>query len=246
LIDDTEELVNLIKFRLIEKGYEVCTAFDGEQGLKVLKRCTPDLIVLDVNMPKIGGLEFYKRISTEYGRSKIPVLFLTERSELENLVEDIEADGFLSKPFEIDTLTKEVDRILSGGINPRVYLFDNEENPNVKAIKEKLQTQRYDVVMRNGLEQLQNDASDRAPLCILLEYMQKDMSGEELIRKIKQIEKFKSVPVLVYSYSGFQAYEAKSLNAGATKYLGKPESLNIFVSAVRALELGDKRNWSNP
>ena len=102
IIDDKVELTNLVKYRLQDLGHEVFIAENGLVALKKLKKIKPNLIVLDINMPKMGGLEFYKNISTKFGRSKYPVLFLTERTDLEHICKDIDADGFLPKPFEIE------------------------------------------------------------------------------------------------------------------------------------------------
>ena len=61
LIDDELDLVEMAKFLFEAKGFNVVTASDGEMGLEQLEHCDPDLIVLDLNMPKMGGLEFYQK-----------------------------------------------------------------------------------------------------------------------------------------------------------------------------------------
>ena len=68
-------------------------------------------------MPDMGGLEFYRQNVTSYGRPKYPVLFLTARDSLEAILEEVGADGFLSKPFEMVDLIAAVERIISAQKN---------------------------------------------------------------------------------------------------------------------------------
>ena len=113
LIDDETDLVEMVKFQLEKKGYKVVPAYNGKEALDKLKDIKPDLIILDINMPTMGGLEFFNEISTEHGQPKYPVLVLTARANLEGIFKAIEVGGFVSKPFEIDYLISEVDRITS-------------------------------------------------------------------------------------------------------------------------------------
>lgn len=237
VIDDEVDLVDLVGFQLKARGYNVVVAHDGLEGLEKLKEIKPDLIILDMNMPRMGGLEFYGKIATEHGRSKYPVLVLTARANLEKIFKDIAVDGFMPKPFEIDELIKEVDRITTRSINPAVFLVDFKDNPHVKKICETFQNERYDVVNVEDFESLEQKAETRKPDFIILEYMQKGMSGESFVKKIREHPLLKNTPVIVYSYSGFPGYDQKSLGAGADRYLGKPEAYDIFIKTVKELQL---------
>lgn len=109
--DDTNLLLTLSDFLRFE-GYEVTTASSGEQGLQVLGGETPDLIVLDMSMPGMGGMQFLKEISDADGRPRYPVLVLTARSGMAEMFADIAVDGFVTKPCDPDDLLAEVGRIL--------------------------------------------------------------------------------------------------------------------------------------
>ena len=113
LIDDDQNLLGLVEKVLKDEGFAVITAPNGIRGLALLKNIHPDLIVLDVNMPEMGGLEFYKNIMDYQGRTKFPVLVLTMRALLEKTFRDIDAAGFLAKPFKVQDLVTEVKRIVS-------------------------------------------------------------------------------------------------------------------------------------
>jgi len=112
LIDDEVELVQVLRSLLETEGYQLETAHNGLQGLEKLKTFTPDLIILDMDMPKMGGIAFYHEIANlRDGTCKYPVLVFTGRANLENLFEDFRVDGFMSKPFEFDALQAKIREI---------------------------------------------------------------------------------------------------------------------------------------
>ena len=84
LIDDEINLQQLMKITLNSRNYHVETANNGLEGLEILKSMKPDLIILDMNMPKMGGLEFYQKICYGKDRPKYPVLVLTARATMEH------------------------------------------------------------------------------------------------------------------------------------------------------------------
>src|SRR3990167_1903153 len=112
LIDDEIDLQQLIKTVLSSKGYNVTTADNGKDGLEKLEAADPDLIILDMNMPVMGGVEFYQRICDAWSQAKYPVLILTARANMEEFFKGMDVDGFMAKPFEIDDLLTEVQRII--------------------------------------------------------------------------------------------------------------------------------------
>jgi DNA-binding response OmpR family regulator len=112
LIDDEINLQTMVKITLQTKQYNVVLANNGLEGLEQLKTVKPDLIILDMNMPKMGGVEFYQKICDKNGRPQYPVLVLTARANMEQLFKQFNIDGFMAKPFEIDQLLNEVDTII--------------------------------------------------------------------------------------------------------------------------------------
>ena len=112
LIDDEKDLVDMLSFQFQAKGYDTVTASNGLEGLEMLNKVRPDLIVLDLNMPKMGGIEFYQKICGSDGRPAYPVLVLTARANMEQLFKDLEIDGFMAKPFDVDQLIQEAEIII--------------------------------------------------------------------------------------------------------------------------------------
>jgi DNA-binding response OmpR family regulator len=112
VVDDDLELLRLIAFTLRQSSYLVLEAQDGPQALEVFAEESPDLVLLDVNLPRINGFEVLRRIRAQ--GSRIPVLMLTVRSSEEDQVQglDLGADDYLTKPFSPRTLLARVRALL--------------------------------------------------------------------------------------------------------------------------------------
>jgi two-component system alkaline phosphatase synthesis response regulator PhoP len=81
LIEDEELMINLLKKKLSQEGYEVLVAKDGSEGLKLMKEIKPDLILLDIEMPKIGGLAVMEEIAKDQALSNIPILVISNSGQ---------------------------------------------------------------------------------------------------------------------------------------------------------------------
>ena len=112
--DDEEDLRELVSYRLTRSGYEVISAVDGEDALRVARERVPDLIVLDVMMPKLDGYELTRQLRAEESLHAIPVILLTARSQESDVSRGFEvgADDYLKKPFNPDELVARVRAVL--------------------------------------------------------------------------------------------------------------------------------------
>lgn len=114
LIDDEQDIVETLKFVLEAQGFECVCAFDGEEGLNKAKSETPDLIILDVMMPKINGFKISRLLKYDIKYKDIPILMVTARSQNDDKLigEETGADEYITKPFEIDTVLAKVEKYL--------------------------------------------------------------------------------------------------------------------------------------
>ena len=103
-----------LKFVLEAAGYNCYTAFDGEEGLRLAKEIIPDLIILDVMMPKINGYKISRLLKYDSKYKNIPILMITARSQEEDKLigEETGADEYITKPFDLDDVLKQVEKYL--------------------------------------------------------------------------------------------------------------------------------------
>lgn len=112
-VDDTRALLNLLVDCLKRGGHEVVTARDGAEALEKLREHKPDLVITDLNMPRMNGLEFIEAARKEPAGRAVPMLLLTTETaqELKDRAREVKATGWLTKPFDPDQILGLVDRL---------------------------------------------------------------------------------------------------------------------------------------
>jgi DNA-binding response OmpR family regulator len=121
VIDDEADLVELVRYNLDKEGFRVIAASDGESGLEVARRRTPDLIVLDLMMPGMDGLSVCRALRADERTSRIPLIMLTARAAETDRVVGLEmgADDYVTKPFSPRELVARVKAVLRRVALPR-------------------------------------------------------------------------------------------------------------------------------
>lgn len=115
IVDDTADTVELLRKRFRADGYDTIEAFDGEEALGKVAEGRPDLVILDVMMPKLDGFGVCKRLRENPTTRHLPILMLTAKSEMPDKVQglDIGADDYITKPFDYKELAARVRSLLS-------------------------------------------------------------------------------------------------------------------------------------
>lgn len=115
VVEDEANIVDILTFNLEREGYAVLSAYDGQAGLALAREKKPDLILLDLMLPKINGFEVCKTLRDE--DSTVPILMLTAREEESDKVRGLElgADDYITKPFSIRELMARVKRNIRRG-----------------------------------------------------------------------------------------------------------------------------------
>jgi two-component system, OmpR family, KDP operon response regulator KdpE len=119
VVDDEAQITRVLKTSLSSQGYGIRTASDGEEALQLMKEWMPDLIITDLRMPNVDGLELCRRIRTE---SRIPIIVLSVKGEDTIKVEalDAGADDYITKPFSINELLARVRAALRRASSPQL------------------------------------------------------------------------------------------------------------------------------
>ena len=205
VIDDNADMRSFI-YNLLSEKYRVLTACDGKQGLRLAKDNIPDIVVCDVMMPVMDGLECCQQIKNDVCTSHIPVIMLTACSLDEQRVKGLEsgAEAYLAKPFNSSVLLAQIDTLLQNRV--RVSLFGAhaaEESKDATASKSFLATNTseqslsgYDREFLNKLREhiAENYSDEHFSVEILAEKM--CLSRAQLYRKCKAITGCKPVEII--------------------------------------------------
>jgi len=116
VLEDEPAVQTLLRKQLSSQGFEVTIAADGLDGLMKLEQLRPDIILCDVMMPNLDGMSFVKAIKGHADTQKIPVIFLTAKTDPRSMIDGINVGArfYVTKPFQLDDLMVKVQRALSG------------------------------------------------------------------------------------------------------------------------------------
>ena len=118
LVDDEPNITKLLSMRLKSSGYEVLTASDGAEGLEKARSQNPDLIILDLMMPKMEGYEVCRLLKFDEKYKHIPIIISSAKStdEDRHLGEKVGADDYLSKPYDPEDLLQKINKYIGPAV----------------------------------------------------------------------------------------------------------------------------------
>ncbi len=114
VVDDEKPLVEMLKMRLEANGYKVLAASDGQEGLSMARSERPDLIILDIMLPKIDGYTVSRMLKFDDKYRRIPIIMLTAKTQESDkkVGKEVGADTYLTKPFSPETLLARIKELL--------------------------------------------------------------------------------------------------------------------------------------
>lgn len=114
LVDDEVELVSMMKMRLEASGYEVLTAYDGKEALDKARQEKPDLIILDLMLPKLDGYKVCRMLKFDEKYKHMPIIMFTARAQEsdEEMGKEVGADAYIIKPFEPQALLDKIEELI--------------------------------------------------------------------------------------------------------------------------------------
>lgn len=249
--DDTFELMRVA----LGAGRAVIRAKTGSEAIALAQHENPDLVLMDLMLPEIDGLEVVRFLRNVKGLDSIPIIAVTALAseEYERRAFDAGCDDFIAKPFPPDALSKCVAAFLAGGdvrrANvPRILIA--EDDPDSRALlEEELTRAGYRTYSaKNGraaLDVFQNEHPD----LVLLDVMMPEIGGYDVCRRIKSFSG-NFVPVIFLTALSDDADKLKGLETGADEYVVKPWSREVLMARIRSLlrikRLQDtlkRRNW---
>ena len=178
IVDDEEHIVELLQFNLVNAGYKVITANNGLEALKKVKENKPDLLLLDLMLPGMDGLDVCKEIKRDKETSKTSIIMLTAKSEELDKILGLElgADDYITKPFSIRELLARVKAVLRRSSSDEI----SEEIYEIGRLK--VDFERHEVLINN--EKVELTLKEFELLEILIKNKGKILRRETLLDKV--------------------------------------------------------------
>jgi CheY-like chemotaxis protein/nitrogen-specific signal transduction histidine kinase len=236
LIEDNEQNRVLATFLLEDAGFEVVHAGSGDEGLGKARSASPDLILLDIQLPDVDGYELLTQLKEDPGLAKIPVVAVTSYAMAgeRRKALDLGCAGYIEKPIDTAKFAKQVSAYLKGHQNALRILIVEDRKENAIVLRENLESAGYKVVQAsNGAEALKILNESRFDL-VVTDILMPEMDGYQFTRAVKSDERFRDTPVLIYTATYTDAKDrAFALSLGAADFIIKPADTNEFLSRVR-------------
>lgn len=149
VVDDEQDLLDLIEYNLRKEGFNVIKAENGEDGIQIAKEMKPDLVLLDIMMPRMDGIEVCDKMREDAELKQIPIIFLTARSDEKTEVEGLNkgADDFITKPISTTKLISRIKAVLRR--------FENPEEAVKKLAVHDLEIDKDRYIVTRGSEEFQ-------------------------------------------------------------------------------------------
>lgn len=213
VVDDDKEILKLIEIYLMNEGYKVYNAINGEEALNMVNREEIHLIVLDIMMPKLSGIEVCKIVREKFN---IPILMLSAKSEDMDKIEGLMtgADDYLTKPFNPLELIVRIKALLR-----RSYYFDKSVNKdkNIIEIGEILINKTTHIVSANNNE-INLTSTEFDILYLLASNVGRVFSAEEIFERVWKEKYYQSNNTVMVHVSRIREKLEQNMNGGKIIY----------------------------
>ena len=237
VIDD--DIVNLkIAEHVLEKDYNVTCAKSGMEGIDILKSNDIDLVLLDLYMPEMNGMDVLAKIREDASISAVKVVILTSSGMKTDVTEAIQlgALDFIKKPFFPTEFLDRIKKVLNIAKKDNILVVDDDKM-NL-AIVHKMLGIRYDVTcVSSGMDAI-SYLNNNVPDMILLDLHMPEMNGLEVLEKIREQDNLSDIPVVFLTADNDRKTEIDIFKAGAMDFIQKPFIAEVVIQRIsRILEL---------
>ncbi len=247
LVDDNKHLGITLADYLTYEGFEVVVARSGEEALKKLEKLDPDLIILDISMPGIGGIGFLNKLQKENETLPYPVLVFTARAAMQEFFDALNVAGFVAKPCSEQELLSKVNKVLAD--NPRQQLEEVEEPSRqreklllgendvevVKRLTKDLDLAGFDVQLCETGAELLETAAVTKPAAIVMKDILPGMNGRVVAPLVRAMPSTKHVPIILYDETRTFDEESRygrRIPEGVSQYLTS-NNTDDLLAAIR-------------
>ncbi|HTD03884.1 response regulator [Undibacterium sp.] len=259
VIEDTPANLDLMCYLLDAFGHTVLTATDGDEGLELVRRTVPELVICDVHLPKVDGYEVARSLKSDPEFSNIPILAVTALAMVGDREKGLQAgfDGYLYKPIEPESFVSEVERFLHvkhHGTSPlpqtvnepyvastvriklgKILVVDDSA-VNLELFRDLLEPMGYEISLTNNAAEAYSRACDSPPDLILSDIHMPVEDGFAFFRRIKLNACLSAIPFIFIS-STMHGDKARKIaqKRGASRFLVRPIEPQVFLDEIAAV-----------
>ncbi len=259
IIEDTPANLELMSYLLGAFSHNIFTAADGDEGLALVRRIRPDLIICDVHLPKADGYEVAKALKADAALASVPLLAVTALAMVGDREKGMAAgfDGYLYKPIEPETFVADVERFLNAdyhGISPLRQLLPEISSAglhrrkcgkilvvddslfNRELSRDMLEPMGYEVWLAESADMAYALACQSMPDLILSDLHMPGKDGFALFRQLKENFNLSVIPFVIFSASTIENGDreiAESL--GAVSFLMRPIEPAAFLDEIEEI-----------
>lgn len=218
----------------LSSSYEVYPADSAAKMFEILGKITPDIILLDVNMPDVNGFDTVKKLKEDERYAGIPVVFLTGKSSKEDIVKGLSlgASDYIFKPVTASCLIECIDKNIN--IKKRFESLDDnddDDKPGILIVDDVSSVLRsvqfalhdqYKVYMLSKPEDVMEFLRIKKPELILLDYLMPMLTGFDLLPMIRSLPDYKNIPIIIITTEGTLDHFNEAKTLGATDFIVKP------------------------
>lgn len=218
LIDDDQAILQMVGDRLQMEGYTLITASRGEQALDILKAIVPNLIILDISMPGLGGLGFLIRLTDTIPRPTSPIMIFTGRHELAPFFIDSTVSVFFPKTTHPEIFMQKVHELVAShrsqltpstpvlpGITRKKLLLIEDDFDLRDHLSRFFSRHGFEVDPLDGGHSLLETATRSQPHIILIKYLLPHHNGPKLAEQLGTHPPTQTIPIVLYDETGIQA-----------------------------------------
>ena len=243
VVDDDVMSLRMTELILKEKGHQVFTASSGERCLEILHQGGIDLVLLDIEMPGISGIETLERIRADHSLNHVKAIFLTVMM-VERYRQDAKrlgASDFIQKPILPVELVERIAKVFRESEKQRILVVD-DDSMNLRFAKRMLGDHYELSCVSSGAEALQVLAEFN-PHLALLDLHMPEMNGYELLAEIRKNPSYADLPVVFLTADNDRETEIQVFKAGALDYIQKPFVADVVLHRLnRILDLKHLQN----
>lgn len=248
LIEDEEVMVNLLVSKLEKAGYMVKTALDGVAGLELVRSEKPDLVLLDMMLPRLNGFGILEKLSEEKILPDLPIIIISNSGqpvEIDRALKFGVRDYLIKVNFDPNELVSKVGHLfgaegikkteINGTAGSKVLIIEDDIFL-VELLERKFELEHFKTYRAVDVEQARAIVNSESIDAILLDIVLPDMDGFSFLRELKANEKWNKIPVIIVSNLSQTEEMKKGIDMGAADYIIKAHATpGDIVTKVKLL-----------